>query len=103
MSRANVVNWTNGTTKHPRPEHLFAAAREMGVSAEWLATGKGPKPYWMESGQTKGSVSQYGACDNQDPREELHQLLSKMPYHVVLAVREFVKKLSEGSNAPPAH
>lgn len=41
VSRTTLVYWTDGTTKHPRPEHLFPAARELGVLPEWLGTGQG--------------------------------------------------------------
>lgn len=39
----SVSDWLSGKTKSIRSEHLHAAARYLGVDAEWLATGKGSR------------------------------------------------------------
>lgn len=43
ISRSAVAQWESGETKNIRPGHLFRAARFLGVSPEWLATGRGPQ------------------------------------------------------------
>jgi transcriptional regulator with XRE-family HTH domain len=43
VSRATVNDWKNGRTKNLRMENLFALADALGISARWLAIGKGPK------------------------------------------------------------
>lgn len=40
---ASVNNWLSGKTKTIEGANLLAAARFLGVSPEWLATGKGPR------------------------------------------------------------
>jgi transcriptional regulator with XRE-family HTH domain len=42
ISRAAVGQWFGGQVTNLRMEHLFKAARALGVTAEWLATGHGP-------------------------------------------------------------
>lgn len=41
VSRVTITQWETGSTKTMRFEHLFAAARVLNKSAEWLMTGKG--------------------------------------------------------------
>jgi transcriptional regulator with XRE-family HTH domain len=40
---ASVNNWLSGKTKTLEGANLLAASRFLGVNAEWLATGKGPR------------------------------------------------------------
>jgi len=41
ISAPSVCNWFNGETTELRGENLLKAAKTLGVSPEWLATGKG--------------------------------------------------------------
>lgn len=41
VSKQVVNGWLSGATKTIRSTHLFPAARTLGVSAEWLSSGKG--------------------------------------------------------------
>ena len=41
ISASAVSNWFTGKTKNLRGPNLYTAARYLGVSAEWLATGRG--------------------------------------------------------------
>lgn len=41
ISDAAVSQWVSGSTQNIRPDNLFATADYLGVSARWLATGKG--------------------------------------------------------------
>jgi transcriptional regulator with XRE-family HTH domain len=43
VTKGTVTEWTTGRSKSPRPEALFAIEDQLGYSARWLATGKGPK------------------------------------------------------------
>lgn len=43
VTKATVNDWMQGRTRNIRPENLFALADALGVSARWLATGKGPR------------------------------------------------------------
>lgn len=38
-----VSQWESGSTKSPKPDHLFAISKATGYSHEWLITGKGPQ------------------------------------------------------------
>lgn len=43
LTRGAVSLWLNGTTKELTGENLVKAANALGVSPEWLGTGKGPQ------------------------------------------------------------
>ena len=43
VSKAAVSQWESGDIKNLRPTNLFAIQRISGFSAEWIATGHGPK------------------------------------------------------------
>lgn len=53
ISAPSVNGWFSGKAKFLRGENLLAAAKALGVSEAWLATGKGP----MHSGVQEPSVS----------------------------------------------
>lgn len=53
VSKAAVSQWESGDIKNLRPVNLFAMQRISGYSAEWIATGHGPK-------QLKGAVGEGG-------------------------------------------
>lgn len=42
VSPTSVNDWTSGKTQMPTADLIFPAARFLNVSAEWLATGRGP-------------------------------------------------------------
>lgn len=42
ISDASVSDWESGKSKGLKPENLYSAARALGVTMEWLATGAGP-------------------------------------------------------------
>lgn len=43
LSRASVSAWEAGAVKNLKNEHLFTLSRITGYSAQWVATGRGPK------------------------------------------------------------
>lgn len=43
VSNGAVGQWFSGETEFIRPIYLFRAARALGVEAEWLGTGEGPR------------------------------------------------------------
>ncbi len=53
VSKAAVSQWESGDIKNLRPTNLFAMQRISGFSAEWIATGHGPKQ--LRGGAAEGA------------------------------------------------
>lgn len=94
LSRTTIKYWKDGTTKHPRPEHLFPAARVLGVEAEWLGTGSGIKAAVTQ--QAAEQMSAYVVQHLPDKTRDLLRWMETMPPHVVEAIYLFVKTLNDG-------
>lgn len=94
VSRTTIKYWVDGTTIHPRPEHLFPAARELRVSPEWLSTGKGERRQLVQAAQER---SAYVVQHLTDRQKTLLQEIEALPQNVADAVFAFVRTLNNGA------
>lgn len=72
VSAPSVHGWLSGKSKFLRGENLLKAARVLGVSQDWLATGSGSMrasaDITMEHGLPSGTFRRVVAVDDDDPR-----------------------------------
>lgn len=89
-SKAAISNWAKGETE-PSRDYLVALANVMGVTVEWLATGKGPKG----CDETRHQITyeaQEGEADTMLP------LIDSMPAIYVFQAMEGLNRWLEEEN-----
>ena len=87
-------NWANGKTKNIKGEPLLKAARALGVTPQWLATGKGAK--FPSTGENM-TMPEYDA----NTQEAIRLMLTLQEYQsegAVAALRTHIQNLG-----PPSH
>lgn len=84
-SRASVSKWLSGGTAEIRGERLIAAAKLLGVSPEWLATGKETKPAPAQAKLDR-------VVEWNDPDD--------LPEDQYVFVRRYALRLSAGNGGP---
>lgn len=60
VTPATITNWTNGTAKSIKGEHLVRAARAMNVDPVWLITGEGSYDAHILSIKQQEMLRQFG-------------------------------------------
>lgn len=113
VQQPTSFNWASGKTKNIKGEPLLKAAAALGVTPEWLATGKGPKfPVAQDTNsksEESSAMSPPGATDPTDQWTlEALKIMSRLDETdkraVVANMRTFIQNLSrpeESQTSPP--
>lgn len=94
----SVSDWLSGKTKTIEGRNLLAAAKRLGVEAEWLATGRGPKRRTaaMTAGEPTASYSSARA----KKIDEAVALLDKLDEKQIVETINFIR-WQLANKAPP--
>lgn len=92
VTRSACSQWESAGGTAPRRERLEQLANLLGVSYEWLATGRKPKEDRTAIMVKEGIVPPYRA-EMTDDRAELLKLYSALPVKMRKALLEFLRSL----------
>lgn len=94
VTRSACCQWESARARGtaPRRERLEQLASLLGVSYEWLATGRKPKEERTAFMIKEGSVPGYRAAMTDD-QEELLKLYNALPVKIRKALLEFLRSL----------
>jgi transcriptional regulator with XRE-family HTH domain len=97
VKQPSVAGWLNEKAKFIRGANLLAAAKALGVSHDWLATGKGPKKLGVSS--TAEWPFPFPPEDWDDLGDDVRGILIA---GAVDAVRRSKESASRGRRPPPS-
>ncbi len=92
VTRSACSQWESAQGTAPRRERMEQLAGVLGVSYEWLATGRKPKEEKTAFMIKEGSVPAYRAAMT-DEQEELLKLYNALPMKMRKALLEFLRSL----------
>jgi len=86
VSGPTVNDWLSGKTQTIKGPYLLACARYLGVSADWLATGKGPMRSLSESAIAAPQTDSFDLSREEQLLLLAYRALSPADKHVAIRV-----------------